>query len=156
MDQDAFRKTYHEVNERFCAFEKSILINQCDCALAERFCIAEREGVHCKSDQGQARCLQALALLREHARFALHSDPSRPVLPHGQAMRIQVGGMRGIHHLLDQTDDDNVEDIDLLLNRAAERWGSLESLPFSDLMPAIAAYKSKMRSRRNRRDPDPE
>lgn len=152
MDQDAFRETYREVNERFCAFEKSVLINQCDCAYAERFCIAEREGVHCNSDAGQARCLRALALMREHARFALRDDAvNQGVLPHGKAMRIQIGGMRGLLQLLDGKQVDKVENVDNALARAESQWGQLENIPFSELMPAIAAYKGKTRSRRKPR-----
>ena len=59
MDQDLFRQTYREVNEVFCAFEKSVLTNECSCHLAERFCIAEREGVHCRERRSQTRCLKA-------------------------------------------------------------------------------------------------
>jgi len=153
MDQDAFRETYKEVNERFCAFEKSILINQCDCSQAERFCIAEREGVHCLSDQGQARCLEVLDLLREQARFALRTKEDKAILPHGKAMRIQVGGMRGIRHLLEQVEDEAVPDVFGLLVQAERHWGRLQEIPFSEVMPAIAAYKSKTRARR-RRDRD--
>ena len=150
MDQDAFRETYREVNERFCAFEKSVLINQCGCSQAERFCIAEREGVHCNSDEGQTRCLQALKLLREQTRFALHTNEDKAILPHGKAIRIQVGGMRGIHRLLDEVDDDSIDDVFGLLARAEHHWGTLEAIPFSEVMPAIAAYKTKTRARRRR------
>ena len=100
MDQDAFRQTYREVNEVFCAFEKGVLTNQCGCRCAERFCIAEREGVHCRSEPGQARCLRWLELLREQARFALRTEEDRRILPHGKAIRLQVGGMRGLLRVL--------------------------------------------------------
>jgi hypothetical protein len=103
MDQDAFRETYREVNENFCAFEKSVLINQCNCSKAERFCIAEREGVHCLSEEGQARCLDALSILRDHATFALR-ELTEGKLPHGKAMRVQIGGMRGLNKLLNGDD----------------------------------------------------
>jgi hypothetical protein len=150
MDQDAFRETYREVNENFCAFEKSVLINQCNCSKAERFCIAEREGVHCLSEEGQARCLDALSILRDHATFALR-ELTEGKLPHGKAMRVQVGGMRGLNKLLNG-DDTQVPDVDAILQAAIERWGSLEQLPFSEIMPSIAAYKGKTRARRRQKD----
>jgi hypothetical protein len=150
MDQDAFRETYREVNENFCAFEKSVLINQCNCSKAERFCIAEREGVHCLSEEGQARCLDALSILRDHATFALR-ELTEGKLPHGKAIRVQVGGMRGLNKLLNG-DDTQVPDVDAILQAAIERWGSLEQLPFSEIMPSIAAYKGKTRARRRQKD----
>ena len=150
MDQDAFRETYREVNENFCAFEKSALINQCNCSKSERFCIAEREGVHCLSVEGQARCLDALSILRDHATFALR-ELTEGKLPHGKAMRVQIGGMRGLNKLLNG-EDTQVPDVDAILQAAIQRWGSLEQLPFSEIMPSIAAYKGKTRARRRQKD----
>ena len=160
MDQDAFRRTYREVNERFCAFEKSILTNQCNCSQAERFCIAEREGVHCRSDEGQAQCLELLDILRREARFTLRSEPDqdRRTLPHGKAIRVQVGGLRGIRAVLAGTDVKPAEpgepveitDIHATVNAARRRFGALEQLPFSRIMQHIAAYRGRTRSRRRR------
>ena len=151
MDQDAFRSTYREVNERFCAFEKSILTNQCNCTEARRFCIAEREGVHCQIDDGQARCLELLDTLREQARFALRTDSnSQRILPHGKAIRIQVGGMRGVCHAInpDTPVPDPIPDINTRLLEALEKFTDFSSLPFSEIMQYIAAYEVKKRSRR--------
>ena len=84
MDQDRFRQTYREMNERACLFEKSILSGRCSCSQSSRFCLAEREGVHCVSDQAQDQCGDLLELLKHHARFALKlndaSTASRRVL----------------------------------------------------------------------------
>lgn len=154
MDQDAFRQTYREVNERFCAFEKSVLTNQCACRQAERFCIAEREGVHCGSDQGQARCQQLLELLREQARFALRTQSEeKGVLPHGKAVRVQVGGLRGLHVVLDpdRPPPEHIPDVYGVIARAEQRFGALEALPFSDIMPQIAAYQGRVQSRRRKK-----
>jgi hypothetical protein len=153
MDQDAFRATYKEVNQLFCAFEKSVLTNQCTCSQAEKFCIAEREGVRCAQASAQARCIRVLALLREQAKFALRGTTDAPRLPHGKAMRIQVGGMRGIRDLLDPGSPANtaIDDVDSLLARAEQQFGALERLPFSRIMPQIAAYHSKHRARRRQR-----
>ena len=41
-----------------------------------------------------------LELLREQARFALRSEEQRKLLPHGKAIRLQVGGMRGLVKVL--------------------------------------------------------
>jgi len=150
MDQDAFRKTYREVNQVFCAFEKSVLTNECQCGQAERFCIAEREGVHCRSEERQGRCLKWLELLREQARFALRADEERRLLPHGKAIRLQVGGMRGLLNVLDllQADSPRNDNVDAVLAEAERRYGSLEALPFSEIMREVAAYQIRKRARR--------
>jgi len=151
VDQDAFRKTYREVNDVYCAFEKSVLTNECRCTQAERFCIAEREGVHCRSSASQSRCLEWLELLREQARFALRTEEDRQLLPHGKAIRLQVGGMRGIQEILSGTQEPQpVEDVDGTLAAAERRFGRLAEVPFSDVMRAVAAYQVRKRSRRRR------
>lgn len=153
MDQDAFRETYREVNEVFCAFEKSVLTNECRCRQAERFCIAEREGVHCQSRNAQARCLRWLELLRAQARFALRTEADRRLLPHGKAIRLQVGGLRGLLGVLEPARgaaDTVIDDVDATLERAERRYGALERLPFSDIMRSVADYRVRRRSRRRR------
>ena len=152
MDQDAFRKTYREVNEVYCAFEKSVLTNECRCSQAERFCIAEREGVHCRAQDRQARCLRWLELLREQARFALRADEERRLLPHGKAIRLQVGGMRGLMKVLDRADPTSktVDDVDGMLAQAEKQFKNLENAPFSEIMREVAAYQVRKRSRRRR------
>lgn len=150
MDQDAFRRTYRSVNERFCAYEKSVLTNQCECSQAERFCIAEREGVHCRSDEAQQQCIEVLALLREAARFALRSSPDQAVLPHGKAMKIQIGGLRGIHLVLhpEMPPPQRIPDVHALICEAQERFGAFAALPFSTIMQQVAAYQGRARLRR--------
>ena len=150
MDQDAFRKTYREINEVYCAFEKSVLTNECRCSQAERFCIAEREGVHCRSAERQLRCLRWLEQLREQARFALRSDEERRLLPHGKAIRLQVGGMRGLQLLLAPTEaaPADIVDVDATLAAAEQQFGKLEAVPFSEIMREVAAYQIRKRTRR--------
>jgi hypothetical protein len=157
LDQDAFRETYAAVNERRCPFEKAILTNNCGCALAKRFCIAEREGVRCATDAGQARCLEFLEQLRLQARFALRTTDGGAALPHAKAMRIQVGGLRGVRAALadhapeDAGKDAPVEDVDGLLREAVARFGSLGDLPFGQIILQVAAYRGRPSFRERRR-----
>ena len=152
MDQDAFRQTYREVNQVYCAFEKSVLTNQCACGKAERFCIAEREGVHCRTQHSQQRCVKWLELLREQARFALRADEERRLLPHGKAMRLQVGGLRGLLSLLSNSEPPpaSIDNVDATLAEVEQRFGRLEDVPFSAIMREVAAYQVRRRSGRKR------
>ena len=147
MDQDAYRKTFRDMNDRFCLFEKGILSNQCSCSQAERFYLAEREGVHCLSDQGQQSCGELLALLRHHARFTVKSPSDSSALPHAKLMRLQVGGLHGIWVALQPEDErpGPIEDIYALVSQALARFGSLERLPFQEIIKQIAAYQGRRR-----------
>jgi hypothetical protein len=152
MDNDVLRRTYRDMNERFCPYEKTILTNNGDCSRAKRFLIAEREGVHCTSDAAQQRCLELLELLRQQARFALKSTDQQAALPHAKAMRIQIGGLRGLHAALvpDEPASRKIEDIYRLIELAVARFGDLANLPFQPIIQQIAAYKGRRRPRRPR------
>jgi hypothetical protein len=149
VDSDAFRRTYRAINERYCAFEKGILTHQCGCSEARKFCIAEREGVHCKSDEAQQTCIALLDVLRRQARFALKTSERQPVLPHAKAMRLQIGGLRGIAVALDPEAPapNEITDIRTLLLAAIARFGALDQLPFPGIMQQIAAYRPRRRRR---------
>jgi hypothetical protein len=149
LDSDALRRTYRAVNERYCAYEKGILTNQCACSEARKFCIAERDGVHCVSDEAQETCIAVLDLMRRQARFALKTNERQRALPHAKAMRLQIGGLRGIAVALDPEAPAPAEiaDVRALLLAAIARFGALERLPFAQIMQQIAAYRPRRRRR---------
>jgi hypothetical protein len=149
MDNELFRRTYRDINERFCPFEKGILTNNCECSRARRFCIAEREGVHCNSDEAQSRCIELLELMRQKARFALKSTEEHSALPHAKAMRVQVGGLRGLHAAVHPSEPApaKIPDINGIVEAAIARFGDLAGVPFQLVIKQIAAYKGRRRLR---------
>jgi len=151
MDQDAYRKFYRDMNERYCLFEKGVLSSQCSCSQAEKFYLAEREGVHCRSEQGQRLCEELLILLRQHARFTLKFANQTSALPHAKAMRIQIGGLQGLCMLLNKEEEIPavVEDVYLLVERAVNAFESLDQLPFQKIIKQVAAYKGRDRRSRS-------
>ena len=153
MDNEAFRKTYRDVNELFCVFEKSILTNQCRCSKAQRFCIAEREGVRCRSEEARQQCQYLLELLRKQSRFTLRATDGSATLPHGKAIRIQVGGMRGLCATLnpDAPPPAVIEDVYGTVEAACLTFGGLDQLPFGEIIKQIAAFKGRQRSSRRDR-----
>jgi hypothetical protein len=145
VDNEIFRSTYNAINERWCPFEKSILTNNCSCRRAKRFCIAEREGVHCTSNEAQARCIELLDILRTHSRFALKTTEQRATLPHAKAMRVQIGGLRGLSAALDPDAEipRTIDDIDAVIEAAVQRYGGLDALPFQTIVQQITAYRGR-------------
>lgn len=124
MDNEVFRKTYRAINERFCPFEKSILTNNCGCSRGRRFCIAEREGINCGSDAA---------------------------LPHAKAMRVQVGGLRGLYAVVMPAASvpETIADIHGIIEAALDHFHTLADLPYQPIIRQIAAYQGR-RTRRPR------
>lgn len=149
MDTQALRDTYDAINPCRCPYEKALLSAQCDCARAERFCLAEREGVGCNADAARARCATLLELLRGQARFALKSLDERSALAHNKALRVQVGGLFGLHKVLwpERKLPVRIGDIDALIERAIAHFGSLDVLPFGPVVQQITAYQGRTRRR---------
>ena len=154
MDQDAFRQTYRDISACFCVFEKSILTNRCACSLADRFCIAEREGIECRSDQAQQLCFDFLEILREKARFVLKMHQESAPLAHAKTIRLQVGGLRGLYGLLhpEKPVPALIRDVHATLSACRNLFGDLEAVPYQEVIKQIAAFQDKKRTR-PRREP---
>ncbi len=144
MDEGEFKKTYEQIRELGCPYEKALLSRQCGCAMGQRFNLAEREGVFCTAWTARNNCETLLGLLREKARFALGLTTITGPLPHAKEIRRQVGGLGGLQQLLHpNTAPERVADIHGLLNAVQAEFGSLEKLPFSNVMQAISAYQGR-------------
>ena len=152
MEENEFRKTYEEIRELPCAFEKAVLNRQCDCSKVERFNLGEREGVTCSAWTAQQNCATLLGLLRQSARFALHATALPGPLPHARELKVQVGGLRGLQALVDpsRSTGTEVRDVHALVTALQARFGTLDHIPFETVMRAVAAFEVR---RRNPRPP---
>ncbi|MBK1647994.1 hypothetical protein [Rhabdochromatium marinum] len=155
MDTQALRETYDEINQCGCPYEKAILTGQCECSRASRFCLAEREGVRCTADQARTRCLALLDILRGQARFALKTLDQNRALAHNKALRVQVGGLQGLHKALwpERKLPTAIGDIDALIEQAIAEFGRLDALPFGQIVQQMAAYPGLRRRRSRSRSP---
>ena len=130
-----------------CPFEKAILSAQCTCELSDRFSVAEQMGVNCRSDIARTNCATLLALMRERARFALRVTDTSANLPFGKEMKVMVGGLIGLQgQLVTGAGPGQVDNIHALIQQAQARYGSLEALPYQELVKAITAFQPRRRA----------
>ncbi len=149
MEEDEFRKTYEDVRELPCAFEKALLNRQCDCSKVQRFNLGEREGVTCGAWTAQQNCTMLLGLLRENARFALRATSLPGPLPHARELKVQAGGLRGLQALAGSPEGSPaVPDVYALVLALQSRYGSLERIPFEGVVRAIAGFETRRRGSR--------
>jgi len=130
-----------------CPFEKAIMSAQCACELAARFSIAEHTGVECRSDLARNNCQVLLALMRERARFALKVTGTAASLPFGKEMKVMIGGLIGLQQALSagQEREIGVQNIHALVQQAQSQYGSLEALPYGEIIKSITAFQSRRR-----------
>ena len=146
MDEQQYKNTYNRINPRRCVFEKAINSRVCNCSKAQRFNLADREGVACTSANGLQRCSQLISLLRENARFTLRRLDVK-VLGHAQEIKVQNGGLLSLQSQLESCTVKTVEDIDTVVATAEGRFAGLENLPYPQIMQVIGSYR--MRNRHN-------
>ena len=146
MEENELRKAYRELQQIPCAFEKAVLSRRCECECAQRFNVAEREGVTCTTRTAQPDCMALLSLLHEHARFTLRLiDPDSP-LPHGKEIKVQCGGLLGLQRLLQpDLQDERVGNVHALVQNALRRYGSFEKLPTEEIVRGIATFQARRR-----------
>ncbi len=129
-----------------CPFEKVILSAQCACELATRFSIAEQMGVNCRSGIARNNCTTLLALMRERAHFALKVTYTSDHLPIGKEMKVMIGGLIGLQRLMiTEESATRIGNIHALVRQAQEKYTSLESLPYQEIVKSIAAFQGKRR-----------
>lgn len=146
MDHDAFRDARRVLNPRPCPFERAILARCCGCAAATRLSISERETIACGDAAAQPSCEQLRQALRERSLFALKVPPGTP-LPHAKEMKAMCGGLLGLQRVVeDETADrGEVGDVRVLVGAAQARFGAVDSLPYSEIMPSVAAFELRRR-----------
>lgn len=150
MEENEYRSTYSSINPLKCGFEKAINSRRCQCSLAERFNLADREGVRCTVELAQKRCASLLSIMRERAIFAMRLTKIDGPLPHGKEIKVQVGGLLGLQKqlALAAANQDGITDIQLLLNQAIEHYGTIETFPFSEIVQDIVKFEARNRRAR--------
>jgi len=145
MEENEFRGIYQTINSTRCPFEKALNARRCDCSQSQRFLLAGRDGVGCQSRNSQADCLKLLTQMRNKAQFALRVSKVEGSLPHNKEIRVQVGGLLGLQHLLypECKADKRVDDVSRIVSEASGRFGSFDDLPFEQLLKSILAFEGR-------------
>jgi hypothetical protein len=152
MEEKEYKDTYQSINQRRCVFEKAISSRRCDCKQSQRFHLADREGIACKSASGNALCIEFLNRMRSNSRFALHLTHTDAPLPHAKEIRVQTGGLLGLQGLVfpDRVDDNNIGNAIGVIDAAIEQYGRIENLPYDIIIQAIVKFEGrKRRPRKN-------
>ena len=150
MDENQYRSVYKELNPNRCIFEKAITNQRCDCEVKRRFVLANRECIACNSESALETCTSALNTIRNNARFSLKVVTVNGPMPHNKELQVQAGGMLALQSLMLNTSDnplDNevkiVKNIYQTLKSALEHYGSLETLPYAEIVKSIVKYQSR-------------
>lgn len=139
VDEAAFRQELHATDAQACVFGKAVLVGCCGCALSRKRAIAEREAVHCTQVEARALCAELYGALRRNSLFALRLLHDDQPLTHAQNMKLQCGGLHGVQLALDGAEQ--VADVSALIGAACDKYGSLDELPYSQIVQSVSAFQ---------------
>ena len=158
MEEDEYKSTYNELASVRCVFEKALLNHQANhrakCRLSRHFCLADREGYACENVESSKKCSELLEKLRKNSIFVLKLHEIKGPLPHNMEIRVQAGGLAGLVKLLDASSENslqqslNVEGIDQVISRALESYGTLDDLPYSEIIQSVVQFQGRRRRQR--------
>jgi hypothetical protein len=147
MDESEYKSVYQQATPVRCVFEKGILLRQLACSRSIRINIAEREGVNCEAQQYQQCCKEWLSLLKQKSMFCLQLTDIDTPLPHAKEIKLQAGGIHGLNEVLDQKiTSDRPADIFKVLQLAIQQFGTLEMVPFPDVIKAVSGFQARKRA----------
>lgn len=146
MEEDEYKNTYQQITAVACVFEKALTNNQAKCSVAKHFCLADREGYACQSEECAAICCHFLKKLRENSRFSLKLKTMAGALPHNMDIRVQVGGLQGLQQVL--AEPAGLDDIHQLVAVAIDKFSQLDALPYNEIVQSVAQFQGRKRRSR--------
>ncbi len=153
MEEDEYKSTYNELASVPCVFEKALTNNQAKCLLSRHFCLADREGYSCEDAESSSKCCELLEKLRKKSAFVLKNHNNGDPLPHNMEIRVQVGGISGLAKLIVSDDVESDTDIAVgnisnVIDRVIKKYGSLDDLPYSEIIQSVVQFQGRRRRQR--------
>lgn len=165
MEEDEYKSTYSKLASVPCVFEKALTNHHAKCSLAKHFCLADREGYSCENESSSVKCSEFLKILRKNSIFVLKLHDVDAPLPHNKEIRVQAGGITGVAKSIDskidfkidfkidskskkQANQPAVNDINGVLQKAIEKYGSLEKFPYGEIIQSVKQFQGRARRQR--------
>ncbi len=150
MEEGEYKSTYNKLASVRCRFEKALTNHQARCSQAKHFCLADREGYSCEDAESSEKCDELLVKLREKSLFVLKLREIEGPLPHNMEIRVQAGGIIGLSKLLadKMQTEGKVDDISAVIDQVIKQFGSLDKLPYGEIMQSIVQFQGRKRRKR--------
>jgi hypothetical protein len=151
VEENEYRSVYNERTTIRCVFEKALTNHKAKCSLSDHFCLADREGYACKDTASSSNCREILDKLRDNSRFVLKLREIEGPLPHNMEIRVQAGGLMGVARLVDQLPAEGrlaASDIKTVVQAVIALYGSLDALPYDEIVQSIVKYQGRKRRQR--------
>ncbi len=145
MNEDQYRNTYRNIITRQCVYEKAINSRQTSCHQANKIRLADREAVACRLQNACNLCTSFLQTLRSKSLFALKLQNNNGPLPHAREIKVQMGSIIGLalDNNIEIITNKKIDDIYALLTRSLNKYHTIQSLPYENLVRSIVNYEGR-------------
>jgi len=129
-----------------CAFSVTQITGQFACEMGQQVTRRGGPDVACTSEAAHQQCARLFQRMKDVALPAFGVEDDLLSMPHSVLVKIQFGGLLGLQRLLDGSAASvEVKNIDGLIGRALEQYGSLEAIPCTAFVEDMTSYKLKRR-----------
>jgi len=134
-------------NSYKCAFSTTQITGQFACVHGQQVTRRGGPDVACTSEEAHQQCARLFHQMKEVALPAFGVEDDLLTMPHSVLVKIQYGGLLGLQRLLDggAAASADVENINGLIDRALEQYGSLDAIPCTAFVEDMTSYKLKRR-----------
>ena len=131
--------------EQICPFGSTLVTEACHCVHAEQ--VVRRGGAEivCQNKAAYERCTELFQNIKNVALPAFEVEDDLTTMPHSVLQKIQFGGLSGLQQLIAQQPTETIADIAGMLDTLQTKYSTLDTLPYSELVPIITEYKLKRR-----------
>lgn len=128
-----------------CPFRHTLIQRDFGCEHAGEITRREGPDVACQDAVAQARCTAFFAHLRAGAVPAFGVEDDLTQMPQSVLVKIQFGGLLGLGRLLGEGGGERVDNVNGLVVRALQRFGTPGAVPVEEILPDITAHKVRRR-----------
>lgn len=130
-----------------CPFASALVTDLAVCRHAEQVVRRGGSEYDCRSAPDHAACQDLFDRLKAAALPAFGVDDDLTTMPHSVLLKVQCGGLQGLARLTGQ-EQEKVEDIADVRDRALRQYGGPEGLPVTELVETISGFRAERRGRR--------
>lgn len=153
MDDEQYRQAREAIEQPRCRYEKAIQYGYFQCQWHKRFALGERESLHCTRQSAFKVCDEFYTLTLSYSGFALGTARMPMHLSFNQAMKVQIGGLRGVMSQAAKPVIEPVRKSATLTQDVADELeqlkkrvdGSFRNMDFSEIMPYISEFNLRKR-----------
>ncbi|MEM7304850.1 MAG: hypothetical protein AAF372_04930 [Pseudomonadota bacterium] len=135
-----------EVIDKPCVFALTQISNQFDCDNADLVTRRSGPDISCTSEQMSPKCAEVYEYFKRTGLDAFEFEDDLTQVPHGVWVKIQFGGLLGLHNAL-PGNQDRIENISALVKLAEKEFGAIESIPYAEFVKAMKSYNPRKRKK---------